>query len=279
MNIFQAAVLGIVQGLTEFLPVSSSGHLVFAQHLLGFDGPLLAFDVVLHVGTLLAVFVYFREDVGNMIRQCFLFLFHLPGSKNAGILLREYPYTVISGWVILATLPTALIGFIFHDAFEVMFGSLSGVGIGWLVFGIVLILSRKIQNGSRTLSQMNLWDALLIGTLQGVAIIPSISRSGATIIAGMLAGIQKNEAARFSFLLSIPAIFGAALLELKGGIGLAQTSGAVVASGLIASAVVGYLSIAFLLRLIQRGNFFLFGFYCLIAGAVTLIYSTAFHKF
>ena len=165
MNILQAIILGIVQGLTEFLPVSSSGHLVFVQYLLGFHEPLLAFDVALHLGTLLAVFVYFKEDLVNMIREFFLFLFHLASGKKAGLLLSQYPYAATSWRVIVASIPTALIGFLFHDSLVAMFGSLSGVGIGWIVMGIALILSRKIQNGSRALNQMNAWDALLIGTM------------------------------------------------------------------------------------------------------------------
>jgi len=272
MTILKAVILGVVQGLTEFLPVSSSGHLVLFQNLLGMKEPMLAFDIVLHLGTLVAVFIYFRKDFFEMIRQSFLFIVHLPRAADRQALFEKYPYALESSFVILSCIPTAVIGFVFKDAFEALFGSVLAVGVAWIVMSGILIASRWFQNGIRGLELMNHQDAFLIGLAQGVSIIPGISRSGSTILAAMLCGIEKKEAARFSFWMSVPAIIGAAAFELDEGLDFFAASPWTLAAGFIASAVVGYLTISFLLKLMQRGRFYLFGYYCLAVGLFTVIY-------
>ena len=197
MTWVQAAFLGIVQGLTEFLPVSSSGHLVLFQTLLGFEDPLVAFDVVLHLGTLIAVFIYFWKDLMTMTVQTLRFIFEAPFAKNKDAVLDQYPHALTAGFVILSTIPTAAMGFIFKDTVEYFFGSILVVGIAWMVLGIVLISTRTHMTGGRPLSEMNHRDAFVIGIAQGIALIPGLSRSGSTIIAGLYAGIDKKDAARF----------------------------------------------------------------------------------
>jgi len=274
MTIYDAIVLGIVQGLTEFLPVSSSGHLVLFQKLLGYEEPMISFDIAVHWGTLLAVFVFFGKDIWGMISQTFAFLLHLP-KRSPKDLFMEYPYTLVAMFVIIATIPTAIIGLVFEEAFEYFFGSLLAVGIAWFIMGLILVLSRKFQGGGRNLSQMNQQDSFLIGLVQGLAIIPGISRSGSTILCAMLLGIEKREAARFSFLLSIPAILGAGVFKLREGIEFMGHSTWSLAIAFLTASLVGYISISFLLEFINRGKLYIFGYYCLAISAFAIFLSVS----
>ena len=211
MTVFEAIILGIVQGLTEFLPISSSGHLVLAQHLFGFEKPMVAFDVVLHCGTLLAVLAFLARDVARMVQEGLIFIVRFPFAKDKKDLMREYPYAIILLWVAIATAITAALGFIFQDTIEPFFGSLKVVGIAWILTGVALMFSPKFSNGKRSVYEMNFWDAVSIGFAQAVSIIPGVSRVGLTVLTGMGRGVEQTHAARFSFLIFIPAIMGAGL--------------------------------------------------------------------
>ncbi|MDD5218164.1 MAG: undecaprenyl-diphosphatase UppP [Candidatus Omnitrophica bacterium] len=273
MNIYEAVVLGIVQGFTEFLPVSSSGHLVLFQNLLGMREPMLAFDVAVHLGTLLAVFVYFGKDLIRMVVQSVLFAVKFPFASDKDEVHQQYPYAAITGFVILASVPTFLIAIAFKDMFEYLFSSVAAVGFAWLVMGILLVLSRWFQeSNARFLTMMNHRDAFFIGIAQGIAIIPGISRSGSTILGGMLCGIEKKDAARFSFLIGIPAILGAAVLKMREGIDFFASYPAALIAGFVMSALVGYFVIGFLLKVLGKGKFYLFGYYCLVLSVVTIVY-------
>jgi len=266
MDTLSSIILGVVQGLTEFLPISSSGHLVLFQNLLGFHEPELLLDTSLHIGTLLAVILFFRRDIAAMaadVRGVFL-----PGSGPGprpplGDRLRESLLT----WVVVGNIPTALIGVIFKDPLERLFGSTTVVGVMLLVTGTLLAATRLVPEGSK---RLGIFIALAIGVAQGLAIIPGISRSGATIACGALLGLDKVLAARFSFLLSIPAILGALLLQLvtksAGGPGLS-----ILIVGGITAAVVGLLALKILMRLIRGGRFALFAPYCWAVGIVVLL--------
>lgn len=271
MNILHAALLGLVQGLTEFLPVSSTGHLILAQYLMGFKEPMLAFDIIVHLGTLMAVCLYYGKDLRSIASDVGNFLWNFFVKKDRRYLASEFPGAVTAGLVIAASIPTALIGFAFQDSFERMFGSLTGVGVIWILFGILLVLSGKFQDGTRGLYEMNQRDAFWIGLAQAVSIIPSISRSGATILTAMLLGIERRDAAKFSLLISIPAVAGAALLKLKDGMDLLEASPHALAAGFVASAASGYITIIFLVRFLKQGSFPRFGFYCVAAGIVSLL--------
>jgi len=272
MSNLNAVILGVVQALTEFLPVSSSGHLVLFQHLLGIKEPMLVFDIAVHWGTLLAVILYFWRDILHLIRDFFNFITRLPSAPDREKLFQEYPYALVGVYVIVATIPTALIGFFFQEVFENLFHSVFAVAVAWFALGILLIISERFQDGDRNLTMLNQKDAFLIGTAQGIAILPGISRSGTTILMGMLCGIKKEDAARFSFLMSLPAILGVGILKFKDGIEFAQSSMAPLLIGFFVSAIVGCFAIAVLLKLIQKGKFYMFGYYCVVMSVGTFAY-------
>ncbi|MFZ5803005.1 MAG: undecaprenyl-diphosphate phosphatase [Candidatus Omnitrophota bacterium] len=272
MSFFEAGVLGVIQGLTEFLPISSSGHLVLFQHLFGIREPVIAFDVLLHWATLLAVFVYFFSDLAKLVKDFFGFLIEFPKVRRAEPLYEKYPYALVAFMVLVANVPTGIIGILYEEPLEYLFSAPWTLGASWLLMGALLVASRRFQDGTRSLGLMNLQDAFLIGIAQGLAITPGISRSGSTILMAILCGFEKKDAARFSFFLGIPAILGAGLLKMEDGLAILRTDGAVSGIGFLAAAVVGYLSIALLMRLVQKGRFYWFGYYCLALSAFTLVY-------
>jgi len=269
MTLFQALILGIVQGLTEFLPISSSGHLVLLQHLFGLKEPMLAFDVALHAGTLVALLFYFRKEIrallsdflGFLKKCCCLCACSSPSSdRPSGLWLM----------ILLTLIPTVAIALLFKDYFENAFSDLASVGWQWIIMGVLLLLSVKIPEGKRQLDGIGWWRSLLIGFAQALALIPAISRSGSTILTGMSLGIKREDAAKFSFLISIPAILGAVVLELKHGADYFPSHAPEVLAGFFASAISGYLVIKWLMGIIQRGRFSVFGYYCLLVGCLSL---------
>ena len=260
IEISQAIFLGIVQGLTEFLPVSSSGQLVFFQSLFGMEEPQLFFDVMLHFGTLLAVLVYFRRDISGIIRGI--------GSMLTGKRKNEEGIKFFF-WILVATIPTGLMGLLFKDWFESLFSKPKIVGGMLLITGSILYLTRWVKREDRSLEKMKWIDAILIGIAQGIAIIPGISRSGATISMGLFCGLNRELAGRFSFLLSIPAILGATFLEMRKISGISELLFA--AMGMVAAFGVGILSLAFLMKLIRVGKLSAFSYYCWATGMVMLL--------
>lgn len=262
MDIFHAALLGLVQGLTEFLPVSSSGHLAIAQHFLpGFKQPGLLFDVLLHFATTMAVIIYFRKDIWKLM-SCFF---------------RKDPYAVddrhIFWMVVFGSIPTAIIGLSGKDFFEGLFENLLVIGCMLLVTATLLFVAEKARKDGRQLAQLNIKDALLVGAVQGLAILPGISRSGSTIATLLLRGIDGEAAAKFSFLLALPAVGGAMLLSLKD---LGQVSSgdlpAYVLGALIAF-VSGLFAIRWLMDVVRRRRLVGFAVYCLLVGSSIIGYS------
>ncbi len=256
-----ALILGVVQGLTEFLPVSSSGHLVLGQSILGFEEPALFFDVLLHVGTLAAVFLFYGKDLWRVARG---WLLSLAGKdRGAGR----------TGWLlILGSLPAGLVGALAGDAIESMFAAPELAACALLVTGGILHLARGSGDAGRDEDGMTAADALVIGLLQAFAIVPGISRSGATIAAALMRGIAREQAARFSFLLSVPAIAGAFLLKVRDLEGPLGANLAPYALGALAAALVGALALGWLIRIVRGGNLARFRFYCWAVGALGLIY-------
>lgn len=243
-----------MQGLTEFLPVSSSGHLVIFQHLLGLENTPLAFDVLVHMGTLLAVFVAFWSDIAALLRK---------------------PWSKLTFLIVVGCIPAAAVGILLEPIFEETFKSLLVVGWGLLITGVVLMVSEKwslAKPGLKEIEETSYWDVLFIGLLQAIAIVPGISRSGSTISAGLLAGMERPFAARYSFLLSIPVIMGAGLLELKdlGTGALGAISSAAIIAGLLSAALFGYIAIKVVLRLVNQGRLSVFSWYVWALGLVTL---------
>lgn len=246
MNIFWAAFLGILQGLTEFLPISSSGHLVLVQSFIpGFSQPGVLLDVVLHLGTLFSIIYYYRRRIVK--------------------LKLNYIYLIIIG-----TIPVVLIGFLFQDYIEMFFGSVKLVGIALIVTGIINLLTDRAVSRS---VKVKYKESILIGFAQALALIPGISRSGSTISAGSNLGIDKRKAAEFSFLLSIPAILGASVLQIAsyGSDGLGNMTYYI--AGFFAAFITGVFAINLVLRSLKARNFKYFAVYCFIVGGIALLIS------
>ncbi len=254
--------LGAVQGLTEFLPVSSSGHLAIAQHYLpGFSQPGVMFDVMLHVGTLVAVVLYFKKEIGALLWA--------PFSSTP----ESAPYRRLLVLLIAGSVPTAIIGLTFKDFFEGLFQNLTVVSLMLLVTGVLLFISERFRRQGRRESEMTLSDALVVGTVQGFAIVPGISRSGSTIATLLLKGVDGETAARFSFLLSLPAICGAALLSLGDLEHISSQQFSFYLAGAGVAFVTGMLSIHFLMGVIRNRRLFAFALYCWIAGGTLFAFS------
>ena len=274
MDILQAVIIGIVQGLTEFLPVSSSAHLVFAQKLLGVESSL-AFDVFLHLGTLIAVLWFFRWDIIKMLKSWWLSIGDiLQGRFRDGF--RQDPYKRLAWYVILATIPVGIVGVLFEDSVDALFaGALYVPAFFLFVTGTILYLSQRMTSGNINLNNISAKESLIMGLGQACAILPGLSRSGTTIAAGLTIGLEKEFAAKFSFILSIPAIFGAFVFKLK-DIGSAMDANFLpIFLGFIVSIVAGYLAIKWMLDLIQNKSLDIFSYYCWAVGIIVFIGSIA----
>lgn len=254
-----AALLGVVQGLTEFLPVSSSGHLVLFEHIFPIEGDAVAFDLVLHIGTLLPVLVVYRADLLGIVRD--LLGGDAPFWSRPGVRLLLM--------MIIGTIPTGLIGVLFKDTFESLFSEPLYVGAAFAVTGAVLWSTRYIPPGGETEADAPWWKAAVVGLAQGLAITPGISRSGSTIATGLLLGLDRESSARLSFLLSIPAILGAFVLKSR-DLESWDVSVAPMAIGFVAAAVSGYLALVGLLWLVRRGDFSLFAPYLWLLSIVAV---------
>lgn len=251
MNLIQVLILAIVQGLTEWLPISSSGHLVIVQEYFGLMPPLI-FDVMLHVGTLLVILTAFWRDITRILKSVAKLDFETEEGK-------------LGVFIVVGSIPTALIGFAFRDIFKSFFYNPLAVGIALLGTGCILYVSRYGKNGK----EMNYLDAFLIGIAQGIAIVPGVSRSGITITTGLLSKLEKKTAFKFSFLLSIPAVVGATIIE-SSDMFLAEISGSTMVLGVIVSMIIGFLALKLLLRLLLKKRFHLFAFYCWVLGTAVV---------
>jgi undecaprenyl-diphosphatase len=264
MNFWQSIILGLVQGLTEFLPVSSSGHLVFSERLLNIKKGDVVFEVMVHLGTLVAVLFFFRKRIMAMI----LAIISLVKKKKTP---EQQENLKLVWFLILGTIPAVLFGLFFKKMLEESFSSIRWTSIEFLITGFILIATIWARDRGRKINNLN---SIFIGIAQAIAIVPAISRSGSTIAAGMFSGISKETAAEFSFLLSIPAIGGAAILEIPEFLNVASSSTVlnIYLIGTLVAGVIGYLSIAFLLSVIKKGKFYLFGLYCLALGILGLLF-------
>ena len=270
MNIFQGIIIGIVQGLTEFLPVSSSAHLIFIQKLLGVESSL-AFDTFLHLGSLLAVLIYFRADIYKMIRAWLLSVGDILQHRFKEGFYSD-PYKRLSWYVILATIPVGIAGVFFESQVDALFaGALYVPGFFLFVTGTILYLSQRMASGQIDMSRMGWFQSLFMGLGQACAIMPGLSRSGTTIAAGLAMGLDKEFAAKFSFILSIPAIFGAFIVQLK-DIGSSMSGdGAAIILGFVAAFISGYFAIKWLIDLIQNKSLDIFSCYCWIVGIIVFM--------
>jgi undecaprenyl-diphosphatase len=267
LELIEAVFLGVVQGLTEFLPISSSGHLLLAQYFLGVDQNDfgLSFDVALHMGTLLAVVSYFWRDLIRMALAFFRSFGHMDLANDAD---QRLAYLVI-----VASVPAAVIGFLFEGFFENTVRSPWVVVFNFVVVGVLFLVAEAAGRRSRPASELGFGEALGIGIAQATALVPGVSRSGATITLGLFLGLRREEAARFSFLMSIPIIAGAGGLKLgevlAGGMGAHESL--LFLAGFFTSAVVGYFTIRFLLDYLTRHSLRAFAYYRFAVAAVVAL--------
>ncbi|MFH1710584.1 MAG: undecaprenyl-diphosphate phosphatase [bacterium] len=259
MTLVDSIILGIVQGLAEFRPVSSSGHLVIVSRLLKL-APNVPFDIALHFATLLAVCAFFARDIFEIIKA-FLIDRRL-----------DNPHFKLGLLIIVASVPTAIIGFSLSDVFEAMFGSPVAVGFFLIVTAALIMAAETYGKARKDIQKVSFLDALMIGLMQGCAIAPGLSRSGATISASLLAGMERKLALRFSFLLSIPAILGASIFKagaIYHNVNLQMIAGAA------AAAISGYFAIWLFVRMVEKKNMKVFAYYCLIAGLFAVMLGMA----
>lgn len=268
MTLFQSILLGIVQGLTEFIPISSSGHLVLVPHLLGWQLPAedaFIFDVLVQVATLVAVFAYFWNDLVAIARDFFL-----------GIINRRpfgYPQSCLAWYLVLATIPAGAMGLLIRSSIEQAFGSPEATGFFLFVTSGLLLIAEKAGRRVRSLEHLTWRDALWIGCFQIMSLFPGVSRSGATIAGGMTRDLQRPDAARFSFLMSIPIMLAAGLLaawDLKDVPNLEHTLPLFI-PGFITAAVVGYISIRWLIGFLTRRPLYVFAAYCAGMGGLIIL--------
>lgn len=242
--------MGIVQGITEWLPISSSGHLVIFQTLFGFEQPVV-YDLMLHIGSLIVVFIVFWKDIKELVVGV------IKGNKEKFFLL---------SYLVIATIPIALVGYFLNDFVKSAFNSLLIVGFGLIFSSVLLFLSRYPRKKDK---QMGIGNSIIVGLFQAIAILPGVSRSGSTISSGMILGVKKEEAVRFGFFLFIPAILGATILEI-GELNNISNLGYMII-GTIFTIIFGFLSLKLLLNIIKKDNFYWFSLYCLILGLVVLL--------
>ena len=270
MSILEAIVLGIVQGLTEFLPISSTGHLRIVPAFLGWEDPGAAFTAVTQLGTMAAVLLYFRADL-NRIARAWLRSVREPA-------LRSQLDARLGWYIVLGTVPIGIFGVLFKDQIETGARDLYVIGTALIALGFVLLLAEKVGKRERTIEQIQTRDGVAIGFAQALALIPGVSRSGATITAGLFMGLDRTAAARFSFLLSIPAVVLSGLLELgsivSGEEGESTSLASLVVATLLAF-VTGYASIAFLLRFLERHSTVVFVVYRVALGSLVLVLVSA----
>ena len=262
---FQAILLGIIQGVTEFLPISSTAHLILAPWIFGWDDPGLAFDVVLHLGTLTGIIAFFRRDFYSMVMG--MFSTRTAGNAIAGIEGRL-------GWyIIIGTIPAGLAGLFLKDQIETVLRSPRIIAVSLIVFGLILLWAEAVGRKKRRMDHLNIIDAIVIGCAQAVALIPGVSRSGITITAGLFRNLERATAARFAFLLSTPVIMAGGLLSAVDVYkeGLPQDMFWPFVAGFAASAVSGFIAIKYLLLFLSKRKVNVFVYYRIVVGILILL--------
>lgn len=274
MGYLEAVILGLVQGLAEFLPISSSGHLALLQNIFGVQGDqVLFFTVLLHVGTLISVFIIYWRDICELIVELFLTIKDLCTGK--GLRLAERPVRKLGVMIIVATIPTALIGLLFNDIFNGLYLSLLAIGIGFLITGVLMFLAERMGSARKGIEKMNFRNAVFIGVLQGIAIYPGISRSGSTLVGGLTTGLERTFAVKFAFLISIPSILGSVVLELPDAIkeGIDPQLIGPILAGMAVAAVSGFIAIKTMIQIVSKKKLSYFSYYVWVLGIFTIAYS------
>ncbi len=274
MTYLEAAILGLVQGLAEFLPISSSGHLALLQQWFGIDeNKVLLFAVLLHVGTLVSVFIVYWKDIWEHIVELCLTIKDLCTGK--GLRLEERPVRKLGVMIIVATIPTAIIGILFSDLFDKLYTSVLPIGIGLVITGFLLVMAERTGTSNRGIEKMNFRNALFIGTVQGIAICPGISRSGSTLFGSLICNLDRKFAVKFVFLISIPSILGSAIMETPDAIaaGMAMSQLGPIIVGMAVAAVSGLIAIKTMIKIVSDKKLSYFSYYVWALGAAVIIYS------
>lgn len=274
MSYFEAVILGLVQGLAEFLPISSSGHLALLQQWFNInEDKVLLFAVLLHVGTLISVFIVYWRDIWELIVELCLTVKDLCTGK--GLRLEERPVRKLGIMIIVATIPTAIIGLLFNDIFDRLYTSILPIGIGLIITGFLLVFAERTGSSNRGIEKMNFRNALFIGTVQGIAICPGISRSGSTLFGSLICNLDRKFAVKFVFLISIPSILGSAILEtpdaIAAGVEISQIGPIIV--GMAVAAVSGLIAIKTMIKIVSDKKLSYFSYYVWALGAAVVIYS------
>lgn len=286
MTVIESILLGVVQGITEFLPVSSSGHLAILQNIFHVEtnGSML-FDIMLHLGTLVAVFIVYWKDIWSMIKEAIFMLgdiflnlrtfilnrIHKTSLKYKRIVHNNYRKFVVL--ILVSTVPTGIIGVLGKDLISDASETLLIPGICLLITGVLLLIADLAKEGRKKPKDVSYGNGLIIGAAQGLATLPGLSRSGTTIAACILCGLDRRFAVKYSFILSIPAILGAAVLEIKDVVAepIAMGQIGIYAVGMVFSAVVGYICIKTMLVVVRNKKFKYFSYYCFIVGVVAIV--------
>ena len=278
MTLLESLILGLVQGLAEFLPISSSGHLAALQYIFGIDGSnVLTFTVMLHFGTLVAIFVVYWKDIVDLVKELFATIKDI--CTGQGVQVNKNDTRKLGFMIITASVPTAIIGLLLNDFFESLYARMTVIGVCLIITGCGLFFAERYGGGKRTIKDMNFRNAFFIGLCQSVAIMPGISRSGATMIGGLACKFDRAFAVRYAFLISIPSVLGAFLLEVPDAVrsvsdGTGMSLGVMLA-GVAVAAVSGYAAIKVMIKAVTNKKLMYFSVYTWIAGAALIIYSIA----
>lgn len=286
MSVLESIFLGIVQGVTEFLPVSSSGHLAILENIFHIEtnGSML-FDIMLHLGTLVAVFIVYHKDIWNMIKEALFMIGDIFSNLHTFILNKihktslKYKKVVHNSYrkfvvlILVSTVPTGLIGVLGKDIVEGAGETLLIPGICLLITGVLLLMAELKKEGNKTPKTVSYGNGLVIGAAQGLATLPGLSRSGTTIATCLFCGLDRKFAVKYSFILSIPAILGAAVLEIKDVVAepIQASQIAVYAVGMVFAGVVGYICIKTMLIIVRKKKFHYFAYYCFAIGIVAIV--------
>ena len=276
LSFFQAVILGLVQGLAEFLPISSSGHLALLQHFFGINGDsVLIFAVMLHLGTLISVFIVYWKDIAKLIYELCRCIRDI--CKGRGPRINANPTRRLGFMIIVATIPTAIMGLALNDTFGAMYTSIITIGISLVITGTILFIAERVGSDKRGVTEMSFLHALFIGIMQGIAITPGISRSGSTLFGGLISGVNREFAVKFAFLISIPSILGSVVVELPEALKAGVPSGAAgpMIVGIIVAAVSGLIAIKTMIRVVSNKKLSYFSYYTWILGAAVIIYAIA----
>lgn len=273
MTYFQAIILGLIQGLAEFLPISSSGHLALLQYFFGIEGDsVLAFTVLLHMGTLISVFIIYWKDIVDLVKELFATIgdiFH-----GRGLRINSSPTRRLGFMIIVATIPTALIGLLFEDFFQGLYASLVGICLGLIFTGFILIVAERMGKQNRDIMTLKFRHAVFVGIMQGIAICPGVSRSGSTLFGSLMSGLDRATAVKFAFLISIPSILGSVVLEAPAAFaeGVDMTIIGPIIAGVVVAALSGIFAIKAMIRVVTGRRLVGFSIYVWLVAILVLGY-------